>query len=233
MSILLHKANERGQSNLGWLTSRFSFSFADYYDPNKMGFGVLRVINDDIIAGGTGFGMHPHRDMEIITIPLEGTLEHKDSMGNVGTIRYGEVQMMSAGTGIFHSEYNHSKTENVKLLQIWIMPKERNIQPRYGQFEYNLLPNQLKTIVSPDLENTLHINQDAYFSMYEGDQIFEYSLFEPKNGLYAFVIDGEILVKTDVETELSSRDALGVTDCQNIIFSPKSKSKILLMEVPM
>ena len=244
--ITIHKETERGQSNLGWLTSRFSFSFANYYDPTKMGFGTLRVINDDIIAGGTGFGMHPHQNMEIITILLEGVLEHKDSMGNIGTIISGEVQVMSAGTGIYHSEYNHSLSEPLKLLQIWVLPKTKDIQPAYNQAKYTLIQNQLQTIVSPDLLNTLHINQNAYFSLYQGNQDLDYELFDKTNGVYLFVIEGSVNVQirqneNQKTTNLTQRDAVGIEELNtigtNIKISPKTdskiNSKILIMEVPM
>ena len=239
--IIIHRANQRGQSNLGWLTSRFSFSFADYYDPTKMGFGMLRVINDDVIAGGTGFGMHPHQNMEIITIPLEGTLEHKDSMGNIDTIVSGEIQVMSAGTGIYHSEYNHNLSQPVKLLQIWVLSKTKDIQPAYSQTKYTLIQNQLQTIVSPNLPHTLHINQNAYFSLYQGIQELDYELFDKSNGVYLFVIEGGVDIQTKQNAQqeiinLSQRDAVGVVDVTNVKISPKTdskiNSKILIMEIP-
>ena len=174
MKSIFYPESERGKNNLGWLKANFSFSFASYYDPNKVNFGVLRVLNDDIIAGGTGFGTHPHDNMEIITIPLEGGLEHKDSMGNTGVIRAGEVQVMSAGTGVYHSEYNASRTEDAKTLQIWLFPKEKDIQPRYDQkdFKEHLKTNQLTTLISPiKSPDTLWLNQDATFSMGDLKQV--------------------------------------------------------------
>src|SRR6195952_706652 len=195
MKKTFHPANERGHNDIGWLKANFSFSFGPYYNPEKVQFGVLRVLNDDIIAGGAGFGTHPHDNMEIITIPLSGALEHKDSMGNIGVIKSGEVQVMSAGSGVTHSEYNHSQTEAANTLQIWLFPKERNIKPRYDQKNFNelLSPNQFTTLISPDKsEDTLWINQDATFSLgdFELGQKIDYTVKTPGNGVYIFVIEG-------------------------------------------
>ncbi|HTE00939.1 MAG TPA: pirin family protein [Mucilaginibacter sp.] len=235
MKQIFHPANERGHNDIGWLKANFSFSFGPYYNPEKVHFGALRVLNDDIIAGGTGFGTHPHDNMEIITIPLEGALEHKDSMGNIGVITAGEVQVMSAGTGIQHSEYNHSKTEAANTLQIWLFPKEMNIKPRYDQksFINDLKPNQFTTLVSPVKDGeALWINQDAIFSMgdFDAGQSINYDIKIQGNGAYIFLIEGQVVVDG---TELNKRDALGVDDTSSFTIETKSHSRILIMEVPM
>jgi len=235
MEKIYYSATERGHNDIGWLKANFSFSFGPYYNPDKVHFGVLRVLNDDIIAGGKGFGTHPHDNMEIITIPLSGALEHKDSMGNIGVIQSGEVQVMSAGTGVTHSEYNHSKTEAANTLQIWLFPKERNIKPRYDQknFADVLKLNQLTTLISPEKNNdTLWINQDATFSMgdFEPGQTVKYDIKIPGNGVYVFVIDGAVSIDN---TSLNKKDALGVYNTNSIIIETEAKSRLLLMEVPM
>jgi redox-sensitive bicupin YhaK (pirin superfamily) len=235
MKTVFHPANERGHNDIGWLKANFSFSFGPYYNPAKVHFGSLRVLNDDIIAGGTGFGAHPHDNMEIITIPLFGALEHQDSMGNIGVIHSGEVQVMSAGTGLQHSEYNHSKTEAANTLQIWLFPKEMNIEPRYDQksFLNSLKINQFTTLVSPvKSEDTLWINQDAIFSIgdFDASQSISYDIKIPGNGAYIFLIEGQI----DIDgTILNKRDALGVEDTGSFTIETKSHSRILIMEVPM
>jgi redox-sensitive bicupin YhaK (pirin superfamily) len=235
MKKTFHPANERGHNDIGWLKANFSFSFGPYYNPAKVHFGALRVLNDDIIAGGTGFGTHPHDNMEIITIPISGALEHRDSMGSHGVITAGEVQVMSAGTGIQHSEYNHSKTDAANTLQIWLFPKEMNIEPRYDQksFLNDLKPNQLTTLVSPEKGGSaLWINQDATFSMgdFDAGQSFKYDIKIPGNGAYIFLIEGKI----DAEgTVLNKRDALGVEDISSITIQAEAHSRILIMEVPM
>ena len=201
-----------------------------------MHFGALRVLNDDIIAGGSGFGTHPHDNMEIITIPISGALEHKDSMGSIGVIHAGEVQVMSAGSGITHSEYNHSKTEAANTLQIWLFPKERNIKPRYDQKNFNdvLKLNEFATLISPDKDKTdaLWINQDATFSMgdFEAGQKVAYNFNTTGNGLYVFVIEGTAKIDG---TTLNKRDGLGVYDTSSITIETEATSRILLMEVPM
>jgi redox-sensitive bicupin YhaK (pirin superfamily) len=235
MKKVFHPANERGHNDIGWLKANFSFSFGPYYNPEKVQFGALRVLNDDIIAGGKGFGAHPHDNMEIITIPLFGALEHEDSMGNIGVVKAGEVQIMSAGTGIQHSEYNHSKTEAANTLQIWLFPKEMNIEPRYDQksFTNDLKPNQLTTLISPVKgEDTLWINQNAIFSIGDFDawKQIKYDIKIPGNGAYIFLIEGNISVD---ETELNKRDALGVYDMSSLTIETKAHSRILIMEVPM
>jgi len=235
MKTIFYPENERGKNNIGWLKANFSFSFASYYDPNKVNFGVLRVLNDDIIAGGTGFGTHPHDNMEIITIPLEGGLEHKDSMGNTGVIRAGEVQVMSAGTGVYHSEYNASRTEEAKTLQIWLFPKERDIQPRYDQKDFKgfFKTNQLTTLISPvKSPDALWLNQDATFSMgdFEAGTSLNYDIKTPGNGAYVFVIEGSVKINSTV---LNKRDALGVYDTSSFTIEPEDFSRFLIIDIPM
>lgn len=236
MKTIYHAADKRGHNDIGWLKANFSFSFGPYYNPEKVHFGALRVLNDDIIAGGTGFGTHPHDNMEIITIPISGALEHKDSMGSIGVIHAGEVQVMSAGSGVTHSEYNHSKTEAANTLQIWLFPKERNIKPRYDQKNFNevLKLNELATLISPDKDNTdtLWINQDATFSMgdFEQGQTIKYDIKQPGNGLYVFVIEGSARAAGAV---LNKRDGLGVYDTSSLTIETEARSRLLLIEVPM
>lgn len=235
MKSIFYPENERGKNDIGWLKANFSFSFASYYDPNKVNFGVLRVLNDDIITGGKGFGTHPHDNMEIITIPLEGGLEHKDSMGNTGVINAGEVQVMSAGTGVYHSEYNASATKDAKTLQIWLFPKERNIQPRYDQksFKDSLKLNRLTTLISPVKSNdTLWLNQDATFSMgdFEAGQQVNYDIKTSGNGAYVFVIEGSVKINSTV---LNKRDAMGVYDTSSFIIEPEVLSRFLIIDIPM
>ena len=235
MKKTIHPANERGHNDIGWLKANFSFSFGPYYNPAKVHFGALRVLNDDVIAGGAGFGAHPHDNMEIITIPISGALEHRDSMGNTGVITAGEVQVMSAGTGIQHSEYNHSKTDDANTLQIWLFPKEMNIEPRYDQksFINDLRPNQLTTLVSPVKGgDALWINQDAIFSMgvFDAGQKVKYDIQIPGNGAYIFVIEGKGAIEGSI---LNKRDALGVEDIGSFTYETQEKSRILIMDVPM
>ena len=200
MNMTIHKANTRGYADHGWLKTNHTFSFASYYDENRMNFGMLRVLNDDIVEGGMGFGKHPHNNMEIVSIPLSGALEHKDSMGHIEVIKEGEVQIMSAGTGVLHSEYNHSKTDEVNFLQIWVLPKERNIKPRYEQKNINNADakNKFLTIVSPDEkdDNAVWINQDAYFSITKSDAgtDISYDIKQKGNGVYIFVIEGDVTI---------------------------------------
>lgn len=234
VNMITHTAQSRGHANHGWLESHHSFSFANYYDPKRMGFGALRVINDDRINGGMGFGMHPHRDMEIITIPLKGALEHKDSMGTSSVIRKGEVQIMSAGTGVFHSEYNASQNETVELLQIWVLPKKLNITPRYEQKAYDLakLKNQIHFVVAPEEKGeSVWINQDAYFALTDLDQDKEVTYTRQKegNGIYVFVISGE--VEFNGET-FKARDGVGISDFKDLKIKAHKDSEVLLMEVP-
>jgi redox-sensitive bicupin YhaK (pirin superfamily) len=235
METIYYPANERGHNDIGWLKANFSFSFGPYYNPDKVHFGALRVLNDDVIAGGTGFGTHPHDNMEIITIPITGALEHKDSMGSIGVIQSGEVQVMSAGSGVTHSEYNHSKTEAANTLQIWLFPKVRNIKPRYDQKNFNdkLKLNELTTLISPEKnEETLWINQDATFSIgdFEPGKKINYEVKIPGNGVYIFVIDGSAKVG---DTNLNKRDGLGVYDISSFTIETEAQSRLLLMEIPM
>ncbi len=235
MKSIFYPANERGTSDHGWLKANFSFSFANYYDPQKVHFGALRVLNDDIIAGGSGFGTHPHDNMEIITIPLKGALEHKDSMGNIGVIHAGEVQVMSAGTGIEHSEYNHSATEAANTLQIWLFPKKRNIEPRYDQrsFTDNFKLNELTTLVSGDeTTGALWINQDATFSIgeFEAGKTIDYKIKIPGNGAYLFVLEGVVKISDNI---LNKKDALGVYDISSITIDTQANTRLLIIDVPM
>lgn len=235
MKKILHKASERGIADHGWLHSRFSFSFDQYYDPNKMGFGLLRVLNDDIIEGGEGFGLHPHNNMEIISIVLDGQLEHKDSMGSTIVLYPGEVQVMSAGKGIKHSEYNHSKVDQAKFLQLWIYPKEKDITPRYDQkyFGFEDLKNEIKTIVSGKKEDSvLYIHQDAAisFGKIEKDKDIVYKNFFKNNGAYLFVLDGSINFDN---VELAKRDAVGIYDYDELRFNASSDASFIIIEVPM
>jgi len=233
---ILHKADSRGDANHGWLHSRHTFSFADYYNPERMHFGVLRVLNDDFVAAGKGFGVHPHDNMEIISIPLEGDLEHKDSMGNTTVIRNGDVQVMSAGTGITHSEYNKNVDRPVKFLQIWVIPNQRNVQPRYDQISLAAgdRHNKLQQILSPDKgDEGVWIHQDAWFHLgkFDKDLSARYTLKKKGNGIYAFVLNGEMKID---DISLSHRDGLGIRNTGEILIKAGSQdAEILLMEVPM
>ncbi|MBN1183034.1 MAG: pirin family protein [Bacteroidales bacterium] len=235
MKTILHKANTRGHINHEWLDTWHTFSFANYYNEERIQFGKLRVINDDTIMGGGGFGTHPHDNMEIITIVLDGALEHKDSMNNNGIIKANEIQVMSAGTGIFHSEYNHSDTELVQLLQIWVFPNQRNVEPRYDQMSLNFLDrkNTLQQVVSPNLNNKgLWIHQDAWFyrGYFEKGKETSYKLHDSKNGVYCFIIDGEIEMGN---YNLQKRDGVGIYDTINFTLSAKADSEVLIIEVPL
>ena len=235
MKTTLHKSDSRGYIDHGWLKTYHTFSFASYYDPSRVRFGLLRVLNDDIIEAGMGFGTHPHDNMEIVTIPLEGELAHKDSMGTKQTLKAGEIQIMSAGSGLTHSEFNNSETERINLLQIWVFPKERDIKPRYDQkvFDINERKNKFQTVVSPNKENgAMWINQDACFSLANIDKgkTLQYSIKHKGNGAYLFVIEGS--VSTAGET-LNKRDAIGIEDIGNIEISALENSEILVIDVPM
>jgi redox-sensitive bicupin YhaK (pirin superfamily) len=235
MKRIIHRANTRGQAEHSWLHSFHTFSFASYYNAKRNRFGKLRVLNDDVVQPGQGFSTHPHENMEIVSIPLKGSLRHKDNMGNTHVILAGEVQVMSAGTGITHSEYNDSDIDPVNFLQIWILPKKKDITPRYDQsvFAVEDRNNRFQAIVSPDGANgSLCINQDARFSLTQMDQgqNLTYQLHDSKNGVYIFVIEGEV----DVAGEsLARRDAIGVTEAQNLEFYAKENSQILCIETPM
>ena len=235
MKTVLHKANTRGHADHGWLNSRHSFSFANYHNPERMHFGVLRVLNDDIVSGGKGFGRHPHDNMEIISIPLEGDLEHKDSMGNVTVIKQGDVQVMSAGTGIYHSEYNKNRDRAVKFLQIWLFPNRKNVNPRYDQItlEQRDIKNQLYQILSPNPNDEgVWIHQNAWFHMGQLDAgtTTNYTLKDRNNGVYVFVIDGDVTIEGQA---LNKRDGFGIWDTPNLKIKSDSNAKVLLMEVPM
>ncbi|MCY7362430.1 MAG: pirin family protein [Ignavibacteria bacterium] len=235
MKIIFYPANERGYANHNWLEARHSFSFASYSNSTKNNFGVLRVLNDDIVQGGEGFGAHPHDNMEIVTIPLKGALAHKDNTGRNEIIKTGDVQMMSAGTGITHSEFNASETEPVNLLQIWIFPKVRNVEPKYQQitFDKSDFDNQLKVVVSPDKsEKVLSLNQDAWFTIGElkKDNKQNYKIKKSGNGVYAFVIEGSVKISN---TLLNKRDGLGIWETSELEINPEQDSKILLMDIPM
>ncbi|WP_295121388.1 pirin family protein [uncultured Chitinophaga sp.] len=235
-NMVLHKAASRGHANHGWLDSHHTFSFANYYNPERMHFGVLRVLNDDWVAAGMGFDRHPHDNMEIISIPLEGDLEHKDSMGNVAVIKHGDVQVMSAGTGIFHSEYNKNRDRDTRFLQIWLFPNKKNITPRYDQLTLNVNDrhNKLQQILSPSKTDAgVWIHQDAWFHMGRFDKGFStsYKVRKPGNGVYAFVLNGDITIES---TPLGRRDGLGVWNKESLHITSNSKdAEVLLMDVPM
>lgn len=234
MKKVIHAADSRGRANFGWLNSKHSFSFGQYYNPDRIHFGLLRVLNDDIVQGGAGFPTHPHSNMEIVSIPLSGALAHKDSTGTEKSIETGEVQIMSAGSGLSHSEYNNSKTEDVNFLQIWVIPKENDIQPRYDQkyFDSKERKNKLQTVVDPDVEDALWINQDARFMLtdLESELSISYDIKKRGNGVYVFVIDGDVEI---AETGLQRRDAVGISEVDQIEISANKDSKLLLIEVPM
>lgn len=235
MNTVLHKANTRGRANHGWLDSNHSFSFANYYEPTRMHFGALRVLNDDVVDGGKGFGTHPHDNMEIISIPLAGDLEHKDSMGTTAVIKQNDIQIMSAGTGIYHSEYNKNKDSKVNFLQIWVFPKEKNIEPRYDQitFKPEDRVNKLQQVVSPSkTDDGVWINQDAWFHLGNLKKDFqtEYAIKQKGNGVYAFVIEGDVTINGQ---KLNKRDGFGVWDTDKLSITADNNAELLLMEVPM
>ncbi len=235
MKTIIHTSDSRGFANHGWLKSHHTFSFANYYNPERIHFGALRVLNDDTIAEGTGFDTHPHDNMEIISIPLSGDLAHKDSMENSSVIKEGDIQVMSAGTGIFHSEYNHNKDKEGKFLQIWVFPNKKNVNPRYDQISLADIEeeNKLFQILSPNKEDQgVWIYQDAWFSMgkFSEKRKVDYSLNKPTNGVYLFVIEGSITIN---ENNLGKRDAIGIWDTEKLDFQVYAGSQILLMEIPM
>jgi quercetin 2,3-dioxygenase len=232
---ILHRSETRGDANHGWLHSRHTFSFADYFDPERIHFGALRVLNDDLVAGGMGFDTHPHSNMEIVSIPLKGDLEHRDSMGNVSVISEGEIQVMSAGTGIRHSEYNKNADRPVKFLQIWILPERQNVKPRYDQLKLNPEDslNKFQQILSPsEADEGVWIHQRAWFHLgtFGIGVSSEYSLKEKGNGVYVFILEGEVEC---CEEKLGRRDGLGISETEKISFTSLSESRILLLEVPM
>ncbi len=235
MQKVIHRAEERGGADHGWLTTRHSFSFASWYEPTRMCFGALRVLNDDIIAPSTGFGAHPHRDMEIVTIVMKGTVTHGDSMGNTGTVAAGDVQVMSAGTGVVHSEENASADEPLALFQLWIEPRSKGITPRYAQhpFGFDVKYDGLVLLVSPDAqEKSLLVHQDAYISygVLGKEGRCDYELKNIAHGLYLFAIEGEVEVLGE---QLSARDAIGISEEPNILIESKGGAQILLIEVPL
>ncbi|MGV8879421.1 MAG: pirin family protein [Sphingobacteriaceae bacterium] len=234
-NTILHKADSRGLADHGWLKSFHTFSFGDYYNPERMQFGVLRVLNDDTVSGGRGFGDHPHDNMEIISIPIEGELVHKDSMNNTTVIKPGEIQVMSAGTGIYHTENNNNEKQPVKFLQIWVYPNKRNVQPRYQQITIDTQPNnnQLQQLLSPNPDDEgVWIYQDAWF--YKGkldiNNTLEYALKRFGNGIYIFVLKGDVAVNEQI---LNSRDGYGIWDVEQISIKSLSDTEFLVMEVPM
>ncbi|WP_201593147.1 pirin family protein [Psychrobacter sp. Pi2-51] len=235
MKTIYHAANSRGKANHGWLKSNHTFSFANYHNPERMGFGVLRVINDDFVIGGQGFGKHSHRDMEIISIPLSGKLGHGDNIGNNGIIATGEIQVMSAGTGITHSEMNGDDKEDVKFLQIWVIPNKMNVAPRYQQVRMDdiMQPNKFNQVLSPNADDAgVWIHQNAWFSMGDFEQgvTQNYTLNDANNGVYVFVIEGSVTINNNV---LNTRDGLGVWDTKSMTMDVLENSKVLIMEVPM
>ena len=235
MKAILHKAETRSHANHGWLDTYHTFSFGGYYDKDRMHFGALRVLNDDTVSGAMGFGTHPHDNMEIISIPTSGDLEHKDSMGNVQVIKQGDVQAMSAGTGIQHGEKNMNKDRAVKFFQIWIFPNKKNVEPRYDQKSFSDADkyNKLLTVVSPLGTNDggVQIHQDAWFSLGKLDKGFpiNYNLKNKENGVYAFVIEGEATINGQ---KLNRRDGLGMTETDTLDIKADTNVEILLMEVP-
>ena len=235
MKTVLHKADTRGHANHGWLDSHHTFSFAGYQNQDRNHFGVLRVLNDDQVAAGQGFGTHPHDNMEIVSIPLEGDLEHKDSMGNVATIKEGDVQVMSAGTGIYHSEYNKNSDKEVKFLQIWVFPNQRNVEPRYGQISVRDLEkkNRFYQVLSPNPEDEgVWIYQDAWFHLgrFDANASDSYELKKEGNGVYIFVLEGEVEIDGQ---KLGKRDGYGVWETSSFELKSITDSRVLLMEVPM
>jgi len=234
-NTVVHKANTRGHANHGWLETHHTFSFANYYNPERMNFGVIRVLNDDQVAPGKGFGTHPHNNMEIISIPLEGDLEHKDSMGNLGVIKEGDIQAMSAGTGIMHSEYNKNYDQKVKFLQIWVVPKKKDVKPKYDQVSIKNLEkeNSFYQVLSPNKEDQgVWIHQDAWFHIgeFDANKTTTYNLKKEENGIYAFVLEGEVAIEGQ---PLEKRDGFGIWDVNSINLKSNTKSKVLLMDVPM
>jgi hypothetical protein len=235
MKTIIYKSETRGKADYGWLKPSYSFSFSGYYDPTRVHFGMLRVLNDDWVAPGAGFDTHPHDNMEIVTIPLSGALEHRDSMGSGGVIRPGEVQVMSAGTGITHSEFNHSKEEPLTLLQIWVFPNERNVKPRYDQGSYDLKQtrNAFVAVVGPEKGNAPYwIHQDAWFSLglFDASANVEYTLKNKDHGVYLFVIEGKVDAAGHL---LEPRDALGITETDSIPVKVLHEAYLLVIEVPM
>ena len=235
MKTIIHKAESRGHANHGWLNSHHSFSFANYHNPERMHFGALRVLNDDQVDAGKGFETHRHENMEIISIPLEGDLEHKDSMGNVAIIKQGDVQVMSAGTGIYHSEFNKNHDKDVKFLQIWVFPNKNNLEPRYDQISLREIEkdNEFYQIVSPNKDDQgVWMYQDAWFSLgkFTKGNSDQYKIHKEGNGVYAFILEGEVEINGE---QLAKRDGMGIWDTAIINVTATDKARVLLMEVPM
>lgn len=235
MKTTLHKAETRGHANHGWLNSYHSFSFANYYNPERENFGVLRVLNDDEVSAGMGFGMHGHSNMEIISIPLEGDLEHQDSMGNKAVIKSGDIQVMSAGTGVKHSEKNKNNDSKVKFLQIWVIPNKVNVKPRYDQITLNAadMHNRFHQILSPHTDDEgVWIHQHAWFHLgyFDTNRVLTYTMKDVSNGLYVFLLEGQCAIDNNI---LGRRDGLGIEHVESVHFEVKPQTKLLLMEVPM
>jgi len=233
MHKVKHTANSRGLADHGWLKSSHSFSFANYYNAERMNFGALRVLNDDVVQPKMGFGTHPHQNMEIISIPLKGTLSHKDSMNNIRSLKVNEVQVMSSGTGLTHSEFNDSKIDEVHFLQLWIIPEKLGITPYYNQKIFNpeSRKNKFQTLVSPRtnyVKGSLTINQQAYISITDLD-VGVYLEYKLHNAAYFFVISGKVVIENE---ELTDRDALGVTLTNNVSLRATSKAKLIVIDVP-
>jgi redox-sensitive bicupin YhaK (pirin superfamily) len=235
MKKTFHSSGTRGEANHGWLHAKHSFSFAQFFNPERIQFGALRVLNDDVIAPGMGFGTHPHNNMEIITIPLKGALEHKDSMDNIGVVAVDEIQVMSAGTGVSHSEYNKNKDQPLNLLQLWVLPNKQNVAPRYDQKNIKSLKktNALYPVITPNHDAAgMWIHQDAWFHLGDFNQktTVPYSLHKQGNGVYAFMIEGGASIEGE---SLEKRDALGVWETESFSITAEENSRILLVEVPM
>ena len=235
MKKIIHKADTRGFFDYGWLKTSHTFSFSSYYDPERVNFGMLRVLNDDFVAAGQGFGTHPHNDMEIVTIPLDGALAHKDSIGSEGVIYPDEIQIMSAGTGIRHSEFNHLQDGTSNFLQLWIFPDKKGHQPRYNQnyFDPAERKNKFQFIVTPDKKDgNLWLNQDAFLSRIDLDKSnsVNYKIHTKGNGVYLFLIDGEISVAGET---LSKRDGIGIYETDEFSITAIKDSQILIIEIPM
>ena len=235
MKKIFHSSQTRGEANHDWLQARHSFSFANYFNPERIQFGALRVLNDDIVAPGKGFGTHPHDNMEIITIPLKGALEHKDSMDNIGVIEADEIQVMSAGTGVYHSEYNKNSDQSVNLLQLWVFPNQKNVTPRFDQKSIKEFKktNTLYPIITPNSEDsTLWIHQDAWFHLgdFSQETRVSYPLNKDGNGVYIFIIEGTAEIEGE---KMLKRDAIGVWETDSLSITAKENTRMLIIEVPM
>jgi redox-sensitive bicupin YhaK (pirin superfamily) len=234
MKTVLHTADSRGHATFGWLNSYHTFSFGNYYDPQRVHFGALRVLNDDTVAKGMGFSKHPHDNMEIVSIPLFGDLHHKDSTGRDEIIRQGDVQIMSAGSGIAHSEMNANQDKEVKFLQIWVLPKQMNIEPRYEQKSFQLQDrmNSIQTVVAPDDQTAVWINQDAWFSLagFTKDFTNTYTFYQKGNGIYVFVLHGEVTIG---EQKLKARDGYGISETDKVEIKADTDAEVLIIEIPM